>query len=543
MTGNKIKTEAYSEAKSPAIELEAGVLRAPRGSVSVFTWQNCGMLAQESGGGLVYGTIGGVIYAVLNNYLHMSAMLVATATALVTFPRSLRVFTCMLSDTVPIFGYRRRPYMVLGWLMTGISCLLMAVLPLGDPYYGDQSIANEPVSSLSSEQIMTIDFDAPSRGIKLIVLFTIAQLGTVFSYSGYSGALVDLSQQESAETRGTVMGNGMIFNCIFSVVSSFFTGLGLNNANYGGSFSWTVGFNGIMAVCAAMSFIVMPFTWFCVQEEKMTTRPTKSVVVYLYELIKTPIAYRYIAFRFFFNVFALFSVTAASAIQSTWANVEPVNNGIASVITALVTLLGTWIVRTYGLSWNWRYVIVVAQLLVVCIDVWPTFLTIWDVVRSQWLWLGVPLLEEVPAAAVDYIGALFMFEIDTEGFDATFFGLGVTAQQVCKPFATVLTKSVNGFFDIERAYIEEDSHHARSEVTIVYIIAYAINLFAVVFALLLPTQKAELHRLQREGVKSTTWGIATIALLVFALSWTLMTSILSLFDSTSCLRIAGGSGC
>ncbi|KAE9094035.1 hypothetical protein PF010_g17258 [Phytophthora fragariae] len=31
--------------------------------------------------------------------------------------------------------------------------------------------------------------------------------------------------------------------------------------------------------------------------------------------------------------------------------------------------------------------------------------------------------------------------------------------------------------------------------------------------------------------------------LIFSLAWTLMTNILSLFDSTSCLRIAGGNGC
>ncbi|POM71483.1 Transmembrane protein [Phytophthora palmivora] len=544
MAEDKSKTDVYTSLKSPVAEtLEAGELRAARGSVSVFTWQNIGMIAQESGGGLVYGTISGVIYTVLNNYLHMSATLVATATALVGFPRSLRVFTCMLSDTIPIFGYRRRPYMVIGWLMTGIACLLMSVLPLGDPYYGDQSIANKAIDTLSAEQIATIDFDAPSRGIKLIILLTIGQLGTTFSYSGYSGVLVDISQQESAESRGTAMGNGMIFYNIFSILSAFFTGLALNTPEYGGSFSWTVTFNGVMGVCAAMSFIVLPFTWFCIQEEKMITRPAKSVFVYLYELVQTPIVYRFIAFRFFYNVFSLFSVTASSAIQSTWAKVEPVNNGIATMIAALVTLIGTWIVKTYGLGWNWRVVIVAAQLLVVCIDVWPTFFTIWDVVRSQWLWLGVPLLEKVPAAAAKYIGALFMLEIETEGFDATLFGLGVTAQDVGRPFATVLTKTVNGFFDVERTFIEKDDHHVRSQITIVYVIAYIINLLAAAFVLLLPTQKTELHQLKREGLKSKRWGIVTLVLLGFALSWTLMTNILSLFDSTKCLRIAGGSGC
>nr|KAE8934299.1 hypothetical protein PF009_g15717 [Phytophthora fragariae] len=49
--------------------------------------------------------------------------------------------------------------------------------------------------------------------------------------------------------------------------------------------------------------------------------------------------------------------------------------------------------------------------------------------------------------------------------------------------------------------------------------------------------------MQRQNRKSKFWGIATMSYLIFSLAWTLMTNILSLFDSTSCLRIAGGNGC
>jgi hypothetical protein len=327
------------------------------------------------------------------------------------------------------------------------------------------------------------------------------------------------------------------------LISAFFTGLGLNGVDYGGTFSWTVGFHGIMGCCAAMSFIVLPLTWFCIQEEKVESLPWSAVWNYLYELVQKPVVHRFIAFRFFYNVFALFSVTADSAIKRTWAGVEPVNNGIAAMLAALVTLLGTWLVKQYGLGWNWRHIIIYAQVLIVALDVLPTFLTIWDVVRSQWFWLGVPLLENIPYAATDYVGALFMLEVDTQGFDATLFGLAVTAQQVGTPFGTVLTKSVNGYLDIERNFIERDDHHARSQASIAYVIAYAINLAAIVFVLLIPSQKQQMHAMQRDGVASKTRGTATLCVIGFALAWSLMTNILSLFESTKCLRIAGGSGC
>ncbi|KAG7383381.1 hypothetical protein PHYPSEUDO_003697 [Phytophthora pseudosyringae] len=546
----QLKQNSYAEAKSPNVENgisldqhENGALRATRGSVSVYSWENFGMAAHSAGVGVVNSTISGVVYAVLNNYLHMSATLVATAVALIQFPRSLRVFTGMLTDTVPIFGYRRRPYIVIGWGMTFLACFFMAVLPLGDPYYGDQSIADLDTSELTAEQLATIDSDAPNRGIKMIILMMVANFGTVLAYSGFNGTMIEISQQEPAHIRGTAMGDCDVVFYAFAVVSAFFTGLGLNSEDYGGTFSWSVGFNAIMGVCAAMSLIVLPFCWFCIQEERVTSGPSKSVYTFLYELLQRKAIYRYIAFRFFYNVLAMISVTSSSAIQSTWAGVEPINNGIATMLAAFLTMLGTYLIKKYGLAWNWRSIIIFAQVLVVCLDIIPTMFTIWDVVRSQWFWLGVPLLEKLPYAATDFVGALFMLEVDSEDFEATLFGLAVTSQRVGIPFATVLTKTVDGYFDIEREYIQQDDHHVRSQVTYAYVIAYAVNLLAIVFVVLLPRQKEELHRIQRDGAKNKVAGVVTICILIFALAWSLMTNILSLFDSTSCLRIAGGSGC
>ncbi|KAH9149354.1 hypothetical protein AeRB84_007560, partial [Aphanomyces euteiches] len=523
--------------------LENGALRAAKGPVSVYSWKNFGMLVHMAALGTIYSTISGVIYSVLNNYLHMSATLVATTTALVAFPRALRIFTGMLSDTVPICGYRRRPYMLLGWSLVFVACLIMAVIPIGDPYYRDATIAKINPSKLTPEQLATIDMDAPQRGIKLMVLMMIANFGSVIAVSGYNGALIDLSQQEPEAFRGRAMGESMVAYQFFAIISAFFTGLGLNSPSYGGTFTWTVGFNGVMGFCAGMAAITLPFTWFCIQEDRVLTKPTISVFKFVYELLQRRLIYRYITFRFFYNVFSLFSVTSSSAIQSTWAGVEPVNNGIAAMLAAAVNMLGTYLIQRFGLHWNWRMVIILAQILVVCIDIVPTMLTIWNVVRNQWFWLGVPLLDEIPTAAMDFVGALFLFEVDAPGFEATLFGLSTSSQRVGIPFATVLTKTVNSFLDVERTFIEKDDFHVRSQVTIAYAIAYSVNIFAIVFVVLLPRQKDQLHELQRQGQTSKIRGTLLLIVLLFALSWTLMTNILSLFSSTKCLRIAGGTGC
>ncbi|KAE9250035.1 hypothetical protein PF004_g3111 [Phytophthora fragariae] len=544
-TNDAISHPSYAELKSPIdpIHLEDGSLRPTSGSVSAYSWENLGMITHIAAVGIVYGTVSGVLYSVLNNYLHMSTTLVATATALVTFPRALRLFTGMLTDTCPIFGYRRRSYMILGWSLSFVSCLLMAVLPLGEPYYTDPSLSDIATVDMTPEQLATLNTDAPNRGIKLIILMMIANFGTVMAYSGFNGALMDVSQREPEATRGSVIADVNIVHYVFTIFSSFMTGIGLNSEDYGGTFSWTMGFSAIMWVCAIASLLTIPFSWYCIQEVK-GERAQMSGFKFLYNIFQERVIYRYAAYRFFYNVCSQITVTASSVIQSDWAKVEPLNSGIASMLTAILTMGGVFVIKKQGLHWNWRYIIMVCQICVVFIDAFPTLFTIWDVYRSQWFWLGVPLVAEVPAAAGDYVTQLFMIEIENQkGFEATLLGLGVTTQSVGTPFATVITKSIDGYFDIGRTFIEQDNHYVRSQVTYTYIIAYVFNLLSVVFVFLLPKQKDEVHRMQRENRKSKFWGIVTISYLLFSLAWTLMTNILSLFESTSCLRIAGGSGC
>ncbi|KAF4315612.1 hypothetical protein G195_010630, partial [Phytophthora kernoviae 00238/432] len=323
---------------------------------------------------------------------------------------------------------------------------------------------------------------APNRGIKLIILMMIANFGTVMAYSGFNGALMDVSQRESEATRGSVVADVNIVHYVFMVASSFMTGIGLNSEDYGGTFSWTMGFNAIMWVCAAASLLTIPFSWYCIQEVK-GERASMPPFRYLFNLLQERVIYRYAAFRFFYNVFSQITVTASR---------------------------GTYLIKLRGLHWNWRYIIIVCEVAVVCIDVIPTMLTIWDVYRSQWFWLGVPLIAEVPSAAASYVTQLFMLEIDnTKGFEATLMGLGVTTESVGTPFATVITKTIDGYFDIERTFIEQDDHHVRSQVTYTYLIAYMFNLFSVIFVFLLPKQKAQIHELQREGHRSKFWGIVT----------------------------------
>lgn len=81
------------------------------------------------------------------------------------------------------------------------------------------------------------------------------------------------------------------------------------------------------------------------------------------------------------------------------------------------------------------------------------------------------------------------------------------------------------------------------DLTYVYLIAYVFNTAAVAFAFLLPRQKHEAQAMKQTGYNSKLIGAAAVVIFLFSVAWAIMTNQLSLWSSTSCLRIAGGSGC
>ncbi|KAF1781642.1 Major facilitator superfamily domain [Phytophthora cactorum] len=518
------KADDYYELKTPDLrELEDGAIR-PGGPPNIYSWSNIGLMAQYAAVGVVYGTMYSVIYPFLTNYLRMSGNETTSASVLITLPYTLKVFIGIVTDCYPIFGFRRRPYMLLGWVVCFVSLVVMTAMPIGDPYYPDSSWAS--LTTLSAEQTAQLNTDAQHSGVKYIFLMIIANLGSVVAFTASDGILVELAQREPLKTRGALQAVVYAVQYSFQIISQAMVGFGLNGADYGGTFSGSMGVNAVMGVCAAFSLMVMPFSWFCVTEEKTHRRSARKYLYALYELIQQRVVYQIVIFRFCRNVFSYVSVTASFLIQSYWLTVTPVNSSVASIIGLIVSAGSLYLTKQFGLNWNWRYMIAISQISVIIIDAFPTFFTIWDVYRSQWFWLGVHSNDRRDVrSAGDH----------REGNEATVYGLITAVSTLASPFASVITKSIDGHFDVETEYIRLDNSYVRSQVTYTYLIAYAFKLFSL--------QKIETQELKRTGGKNKWIGIGTIIVIAFSLVWSVMTNLMTMFDSTSCLRIAGGTGC
>ncbi|KAF1330298.1 Folate-biopterin transporter, partial [Globisporangium splendens] len=529
----------YTGVKSPHV-LENGALREG-GAPHLLSKESLGLLAQYAAVGLVYGTLPATVTPFLTYYLNLEGQSTTSARALLSIPWSLKVFVGMISDNFPIFGYRRRPYMMFGWTMCAICLFVMACTPLGAPYFGEASDRKVKPDDYEAAGVYDrMNTSARSVGGKYIVLMTLASLGYVISDVAADAVVVEYAQREPIEIRGRTQTAIYTVRTFFSIFAQIILGIGLNKPAYGGDFDFGISFPNAMLILAIFCIPVIPMTWFFIAEPKYYDTNFKQYIFTLWEAMKTRAFYQVIAYSFFSGVLASVSYVSYDPITSYWVEATNFNlslSGIFGNLVMVVTLIWT---GKSGLHWNWRTMIAITMVAVIAMDMVCTMLVTWDVVRNQWFWLGVPIVENVPTSVSFIVSTYVVVELAGEGNEGACYGLFTTVMNLSSPFALTITKNLDASFDVYNNDIISDTDHVHSHVTYTLLIMYALKLLSLSLLPLLPAQKEQTQALKRTGGSSALMGGLTIFYCMFALVWSIMVNIFAIYESTACLKITGG---
>ncbi|KAK1940897.1 hypothetical protein P3T76_007603 [Phytophthora citrophthora] len=542
LSGSQTKDneDGYVGVKTP--QLEDGALR--EGGMPVLTSkENLGLLFQYATVGLVYGLLPETIYPFMQNYLNCSGSQVTAAKQLVVLPWSFKVFYGILSDCRPIYGYRRRPYMLIGWCVCFIMLLVMCVMPIGRPYFLVSSDRDIAVADYTPEIEARINHSAPDEGAKYVIIMFFAAFGYVLSDVCADSITVELAQREPIDKRGKTQ------SCIYTVRTAMvifgeiLVGFFFNGEEYGGTFDFSLSFPQLMIIVTVLTLPVFPMTWYYIHEEKAQAADFRAYITDFWNLLCSRAMYQIIAYLFFAGIFANITYTGSTPVASYMVGVTPVNSTLSDILSNLLFAAGIMITSKWGLQWNWRWMIIATGAVVIIVDCTVSLLVIWDVFRNQWFWLGPPIAVQLPYGVGWIISTFCVVELAQVGNEAAVYGLVTTVSNVAQPFATSITLAIDGPFNVTNERVQADTHAVRTDITWTIIIMYTMTIFSWVFLFLLPPQKAETQALVRKGGHSKLIGGATTFYLIFAIIWSIMTNIMAMFDSTPCLIIAGGTGC
>lgn len=506
----------------------------------LFARETLGLLVQFAGVGIVSGVLPGVIYPVLQGYLNAEGTTIASATMLVQLPLSYKVFFGVLSDCFPIAGYRRRPYMVLGWSFCCAMLLLMGQLPMVAPYYGDPSMRSTNPDNWTPDQLTSINTFAPDAAGQLVLPMMLAAFGCLAVEVAADAIVVEYAQREPLATRGTLQSTIHCMRMVFYALGALVVAFAFNGEDYGGSFDFSLSFPQFMTALGVLSLPLVPISLFLVHEEPVPPIPLKDYLARFWVVLQRRAVYQIAAFKFFSGYLNNFNTVVSSNIKEHWVHATPFNASAMGVVGNIVYAATLALTARVGLHWNWRVCIALTVIVGVVLDGIMSMLVTWDIVRDQWFWLGVPVVGHIPDGVRFIVSNFVVVELVESGSEGALYGLLTTTSNLAAPFGRTTAKLINSRFHVWEADILRDSFETRRDVMITIWICYILKILSLALLPLLPRQKQETQDLLRVGGTSRSMATLMLVLLAVALVLATVINLLSMNESTRCWAITGG---
>ncbi|KAF0689366.1 Aste57867_19192 [Aphanomyces stellatus] len=501
------------------------------------------LLLQYFGVGLLHGGLPSLVYPLFTVYFRMTGAQTNAASALTMIGWNIKMFVAILSDCVPLYGYRRKSWIVLGWALTLICLVVLAAMPHGDPYIKSPDLYHAALTALDESQLNT---DAQARGAVIALLCGLGSMCFIVADVASDGVLVEMAQREPDHVRGRLQSLAFVVRNVAMVGSWTIVGVCLNSARFGGSFAWDISINGIFVVFAAPCVALIPLALLFVHEDRhvASTIDLPRYFKQLWQLFQRRAVLQLMAFYFFFQFFVNgWTSTAVPYVQFHWVHVEPLPSQLQAILAGLLYAGGLALAGTWGTHWNWRTVTVVTVAFGVVVTATVDYLTIFAVVRNQWLYLGLPLLVQVPMGVQLMTQSFAIVEVAEVGHEAVTYALLTTVSNLPLSFGPLVANIICGYFKIGDQDVLRDTTQVRNEVAVTYLVYYATTVLGCLFVLLLPAQKSYVHVLLARGGNLPTTAAMAMVLLFACLVVSLVISVLSMVPATACLPIAGGKGC
>ena len=506
--------------------------------------QKFGYLCQYFAVGIVYGGLPATTYGFFLGYLSVPSYVYGTCTTLLTLPWSFKFLLGALNDCVPICGYRRKPYMVLGWLACTLFLVALYLWPLPAPYYclspSGAYVVDEPPCNPSA---------ATSGGVPTFLMMG-ACLGYVVADVAADGLTVQLARGEPESKRGYTQSTAYMSRSIGQVVAYALVGFGMNGHEYLGSFDVSLSFSQICLCFGCVSACMVPISIFCIHEERLTERIAFSEYAHAtWQLLRSKAFFVVVLWQFLNPAIQYVSSTANANIQRYWAGVQTLQNQAASIVSFVLFSLALLLVRERFLNVSWRKMLAATTIVLYIIDAPFTMLTTFDIYRNQYFFLGETLLTEVPDAAFFVVSCFVIVELASDSNAGLIYGLLSTVSNCGKALPTPISNQIFGAFypalSNPANYIKDvggDQPCFRRVVAYSVLTSYGFALASLLTMPLMPDQKAHAHQRMATWPHRTSYAVMTVVIIVLGLGYSLSVSFLAL-TPLACLRFVGGEGC
>eukprot|EP00441_Pelagodinium_beii_P002325 CAMPEP_0197706656 /NCGR_PEP_ID=MMETSP1338-20131121/127054_1 /TAXON_ID=43686 ORGANISM="Pelagodinium beii, Strain RCC1491" /NCGR_SAMPLE_ID=MMETSP1338 /ASSEMBLY_ACC=CAM_ASM_000754 /LENGTH=548 /DNA_ID=CAMNT_0043290569 /DNA_START=63 /DNA_END=1709 /DNA_ORIENTATION=- len=522
---------------------------------------NLGVMMHFFTEGVIVGSLPGVFTGFLLVYLSLPANIVLTAFGLAKLPVTFSFFLGLVSDCTPIRGRHRQPYMILGWGITSSALLFLAAMSPPAPYFclGADGAYDMMIPPCNPE--------ARTGYWRFVLGIALIALGLAVSTAGASGLVIEYAKREKDEVRGSGQMTIRIVFMLGTLCSSFLQGFGFNGKLYNGTFdqAYQLSIQSYFVVILLLAVLTFCLCCFRVHEllaseefeldleSDVKSSDGLTATVSLQEhfrnswsLLSSKNFFCVAMFFFWETCMAQVKSPALTFVGQTWAGVRTLQSQVANVLGIVMSALAFWAAKKYFLHTDWRKILAVTLVATVVLDAIPQLLTIFNVVRNQYFYLGEHLPEVIPRAAASLVQDLLVVELADETNAGLVCGIILSVSYMADPFAKAVSVQVFSLFGSNLSNVMnfvEDSTAFRGEVALSYLLDMALNLSILLLLPLIPRQRADTQRRKSEWSRHMGYAIATVLLLTLALLYALLVDFAALVPDLACSKFVGGPGC
>lgn len=517
----------------------------------MWKFHNVGLYAHYGALGLL-GAIAGLCYNFCYYYYDGSDNVCANSYSLIFVPWGFKIFFAMVTDSFRPFGYRRKSYMIVSWILVLILTLFLALT-------ADQLNVGTWIGISLFSQFLVMVADVPA--------------------DGYS---VEIGQMESGTERGMVLANGQKIRFAFTMLGGVIQALLVNGPKTNDSdcaisiqdcWSWGLTVRGYYAVIfVILAVLCIPILFF--REVDCSDIPQHSLhehAVNLWDTLQNPTTMYLLIFVLGNSMFSNMAPITTTYVQYILIQLTNLQSGITAIVVYCAVYVGIYIFQKYFLNRNWRTTLYLSVLLA------ATFNLMWILVYynvggllNPWFTIFITLNTNMAQGISQVLFSMAVIEVAKKGQEAISYELIVSVANCALNLSTIVATQLLtplSATSCDTNYIDDDGTCTSSQVNLnsketyrdtdgpkkftqYQLVIMAINVVCVfIFTQFLPKQKAQCHEWRMLGesgkywLSSTTVGYISSAIAVTVVLYQVIAAVILLNPATACLPAFGGSGC
>ncbi|TMW63967.1 hypothetical protein Poli38472_014672 [Pythium oligandrum] len=430
---------------------------------------------------------------------------------LLQWPGAFSVFFGLISDCFPLFGLRRKSYMVLGWVIACVMFVAMVIV----------CHATHPADV--------------TRGYLLLMFSIFAAFGLQIAYISAFAMTIELAQREHLYQRGHLQALYLVWYSAFATLAQIVTTLIIKRDDFGTSMTSSIDMIEAAAILAGMCVVPIPFLLYCLQEDHADGQRVTfgRRVVELWQLLRWKVVYRVL----FFLCISLFVSAAYDSNVATalafWSGLTAKTAGWITVSQFIARFLGVFLFKTFFVNYSWRRLAILGLVSNVVAKAILGGPTIYAAVRNQWYMCIWTLVSDIYLGVFDIFALVIPTEIADIGREGAVIGL-VNSFTVLISIATYtlwasVSEAVGASVDIVAILVDLDD--TRQQIMIVGVVYLVVNLLAVGASFFVPNQKLDAQQLRAFGGYNNLGRVLIVAAFVVLVIYCLVANVLKIVEN------------